>query len=80
MPAAIAVVVDVWSAGVVPGAAELVSKKTEVVGEPMVENWSCVVPFTVWNTLEFTPPEVRPVMRATLPVARAEPPSTTPRP
>ena len=46
-PAGTLMVVDVCSAGVVPGADELVSRKTEVVGEPMVENWSCVVPFTV---------------------------------
>lgn len=72
--------VDVSSAGVVPGDAELVSKKTEVVGEPSVENWSWVVPLTVWNTFEFAPPLVRPRRSAVAPVASAEPPNTTPRP
>ena len=73
-------VVEVWSAGVVPGAAELVSRNTDVVAVPMVENWSCVVPLTVWNTFGFTPPDVRPVIRATPPVARAAPPNATPSP
>jgi len=73
-------VVEVWSPGVVSGAAELVSRNTDVVPVPIVENCNWVVPLTVWNTLGFTPPEVLPVMRATPPVARAAPPNATPRP
>jgi len=71
-------VVDVSSAGVVPGLAELVSKKMDVVALPSVENWSCVVPLMVWKTLGFAPPEVRPVTNATAPVMSPVVPSPTP--
>jgi hypothetical protein len=40
-------VVEVSRAGVVPGLAEFVSKKMDVVALPSVENWSCVVPLMV---------------------------------
>jgi hypothetical protein len=46
----------------------------------IVLNCSWVEPFTVWKTLEFTPPDCRPVKSATVPVAKAAPPSTTPMP
>ena len=66
--------------GVVKGRAESVVKNTLLTAAPMVLNCSCVDPFTVWNTLELTPPEVRPVTSAATPVARAAPPKTAPRP
>lgn len=46
----------------------------------IVLNCNWVEPFTVWKTFEFTPPDCRPVKSATVPVAKAAPPSTTPRP
>jgi hypothetical protein len=66
--------------GVVRGRAESVVKNTLLTAAPIVLNWSCVEPFIVWNTLESTPPEVRPDTRAVIPVARAAPPKTAPRP
>ena len=65
--------------GVVRGLGELTVKKTLLTFDPIVENWSCVEPLTVWKTLLFTPPDVRPVARATVPVMRAAPPMPTPR-
>jgi hypothetical protein len=66
--------------GVVKGSGELVVKNTLLTFDPIVENWSCVEPLTVWKILELTPPEVRAVIRAAAPVARAAPPKTAPRP
>ena len=58
----------------------MVVKNTLLTFDPIVENWSCVEPLTVWKILELTPPEVRAVIRAAAPVARAAPPKTAPRP
>ena len=65
--------------GVVKGLGESTVKKTLLTLAPIVENWSWVEPLTVWKILGFTPPDVRPVTRATEPVTSAAPPMPTPR-
>jgi hypothetical protein len=79
VPASTLMVVDVSKPGVVKGSGEMVVRKTLLTAEPIVENWSCVEPLTVWKMFGLTPPLVRPVARATTPVMRPAPPNPAPR-
>jgi hypothetical protein len=80
VPAATPCVVLISRPGVVKGLGESTVKKTLLTLAPIVENWSWVEPLTVWKTLLLTPPDVRAVISAAAPVARAAPPKTAPRP